>query len=64
LSGCSGHSSSARRCCLVKDVDGIYNSDPATCSTARFDEIISPMLWPCAQKRPEKASLSKKTGIP
>jgi homoserine dehydrogenase len=28
------------RCRLVKDVDGIYNSDPATCPDAkRFDEI-------------------------
>ncbi len=28
------------RCRLIKDVDGIYNSDPATCQEAqRFDEI-------------------------
>ena len=39
------------RCRLIKDVDGIYNSDPAACSDAkRFDEINSPTRSPSAAK--------------
>ena len=39
------------RCRLIKDVDGIYNSDPATCSDAqRFEEIkFSDALVDCWQ---------------
>jgi homoserine dehydrogenase len=55
------------RCRLVKDVDGIYNSDPATCSTAqRFDEINFADALAIAGKIVQKKAIAfgRKTGIP
>ena len=55
------------RCRLVKDVDGIYNSDPATCSTAqRFDEINFADALAIAGKIVQKIAIAfgRKTGIP
>jgi homoserine dehydrogenase len=55
------------RCRLFKDVDGIYNSDPATCSTAqRFDEINFADALAIAGKIVQKKAIAfgRKTGIP
>ncbi len=55
------------RCRLIKDVDGIYNSDPATCSSAqRFDEINFADALAIAGKIVQKKAIAfgRKTGIP
>lgn len=55
------------RCRLIKDVDGIYNSDPATCSGAqRFDEINFADALAIAGKIVQKKAIAfgRKTGIP
>jgi homoserine dehydrogenase len=55
------------RCRLIKDVDGIYNSDPATCSSAqRFDEINFSDALAIAGKIVQKKAIAfgRKTGIP
>jgi homoserine dehydrogenase len=54
------------RCRLIKDVDGIYNSDPATCSGAqRFDEVkFSDALAIAGKVVQQKAiAFGKKTGV-
>jgi len=55
------------RCRLIKDVDGIYNSDPATCSGAqRFDEINFVDALAIAGKIVQKKAIAfgRKTGVP
>jgi homoserine dehydrogenase len=55
------------RCRLIKDVDGIYNSDPATSSGARrFDEINFADAFAIAGKIVQKKAIAfgRKTGIP
>ena len=55
------------RCRLIKDVDGIYNSDPAVCSHARrFAEITyCDALWVGGKIVQQKAtSFARKTGVP
>jgi homoserine dehydrogenase len=55
------------RCRLIKDVDGIYNNDPATCSDAkRFDEINFADALTIAGKVVQKKAISfgRKTGVP
>jgi len=55
------------RCRLIKDVDGIYNSDPATCPNAqRFDEIkFSDALAIAGKVVQQKAiAFGRKTGVP
>ncbi len=54
------------RCRLIKDVDGIYNSDPATCTDAkRFDEINFADALTVAGKVVQKKAISfgRKTGV-
>ncbi len=54
------------RCRLIKDVDGIYNSDPAVCSTSRrFDEIeFSDALSIAGKVVQQKATaFGRKTGV-
>ncbi len=55
------------RCRLIKDVDGIYDSDPAACSGAkRFDEInFSDALAIGGKIVQQKAiAFGRKTGVP
>ena len=55
------------RCRLIKDVDGIYDSDPAACSDARrFDEInFSDALAIAGKVVQQKAiAFGRKTGVP
>lgn len=55
------------RCRLIKDVDGIYNSDPATNSFAqRFDEINFVDALAIAGKIVQKKAIAfgRKTGVP
>ena len=55
------------RCRLVKDVDGIYNSDPAICSGAqRFTEIRFSDALAIAGKivQPKAIAYGQKTGVP
>jgi len=55
------------RCRLVKDVDGIYSSDPATCSDAkRFDEINFADALSIAGKVVQRKAVAfgKKTQVP
>ncbi len=55
------------RCRLIKDVDGIYDSDPAACSDAkRFDEInFSDALAIGGKIVQQKAiAFGRKTGVP
>ncbi len=54
------------RCRLIKDVDGIYNADPATCSGAqRFTEIDFAEALSVAGKvvQPKAIAFSRKTGV-
>ena len=54
------------RCRLIKDVDGIYNNDPATCADAeRFDEIRFADALAIAGKVVQQKAIAfgKKTGI-
>ena len=54
------------RCRLIKDVDGIYNSDPATCPGAqRFDEIKFGDALAIAGKVVQRKAIAfgKKTGV-
>jgi homoserine dehydrogenase len=54
------------RCRLIKDVDGIYNNDPATCAEAeRFDEIRFADALAIAGKVVQQKAIAfgKKTGI-
>ena len=54
------------RCRLIKDVDGIYNSDPAKCAEAeRFDEIRFADALAIAGKVVQQKAIAfgKKTGI-
>jgi len=54
------------RCRLIKDVDGIYNSDPATCSGAqRFDEVKFADALAIAGKVVQQKAIAfgKKTGV-
>jgi len=55
------------RCRLIKDVDGIYNSDPAICSGAqRFAEINFADALAVAGKvvQPKAIAFGRKTGVP
>jgi homoserine dehydrogenase len=55
------------RCRLIKDVDGIYNADPATCSDAqRFDQIDFGGALSVAGKvvQPKAIAFGRKTGVP
>jgi homoserine dehydrogenase len=55
------------RCRLVKDVDGVYNSDPATCPDAkRFDEINFADALSVAGKVVQQKAIAfgKKTRVP
>ncbi len=55
------------RCRLVKDVDGIYDSDPATCAEAkRFDEINFADALSIAGKVVQRKAIAfgKKTQVP
>ena len=54
------------RCRLIKDVDGIYNSDPATCIRAqRFDDIKFDDALAIAGKVVQQKAIAfgKKTGV-
>src|SRR5580704_16572346 len=54
------------RCRLIKDVDGIYNNDPATCADAqRFDEVRFADALAIAGKVVQRKAIAfgKKTGI-
>src|SRR5208337_720164 len=54
------------RCRLIKDVDGIYNADPATCSGAqRFDHLEFGEALSVAGKvvQPKAISFGRKTGV-
>ena len=54
------------RCRLIKDVDGIYNNDPATCADAeRFDEIRFADALTIAGKVVQQKAIAfgKKTGV-
>ena len=55
------------RCRLIKDVDGIYDSDPATCSDAkRFDEITFSDALAIGGKIVQQKAITfgRKTGVP
>lgn len=55
------------RCRLIKDVDGIYSSDPATCSDAkRFDEINFADALTIGGKIVQQKAITfgRKTGVP
>ena len=55
------------RCRLVKDVDGIYDNDPAKCADARrFDEINFADALSIAGKVVQRKAIAfgKKTGVP
>ena len=55
------------RCRLIKDVDGIYNSDPATCSGAqRFAEINFSDAFAIAGKIVQQKAIAfgRKAGVP
>ena len=55
------------RCRLIKDVDGVYNSDPAACPDARrFDEITFADALAIAGKIVQKKAIAfgRKTGVP
>lgn len=54
------------RCRLIKDVDGIYNADPATCSSARrFAEISFGEALSVGGKvvQPKAIAFGRKTGV-
>lgn len=54
------------RCRLIKDVDGIYDADPATCSGAkRFDEINFPDVLAIGGRivQPKAIAFGRKTGV-
>ncbi len=54
------------RCRLIKDVDGIYNADPATCSDAqRFDEINFEDAHAIGGRivQPKAIAFGRKTGV-
>jgi len=54
------------RCRLIKDMDGIYNTDPATCSGAqRFDEISFADALAIKGKivQPKAIAFGRKTGV-
>ncbi|HKD86038.1 MAG TPA: hypothetical protein VKB58_14895, partial [Terriglobales bacterium] len=55
------------RCRLIKDVDGIYDSDPATCADAkRFDEINFADALTIGGKIVQQKAIAfgRKTGVP
>src|SRR5271166_4114919 len=54
------------RCRLIKDVDGIYNADPATCANAqRYESIDFAEALSVAGKvvQPKAISFGRKTGV-